>query len=42
VLEIQFGLKNLVEKFRYLGSIMHEDRGIEEDIEGRIKCGWMK
>ena len=31
-----------VGRFRYLGSIMHEDREIDEDINHRIKVGWQK
>ena len=31
-----------VERFRYLGSIMHEDGEIDEDINHRIKVGWKK
>ena len=28
--------------FRYLGSILQEDGGIDEDVNHRIKAGWMK
>jgi len=31
-----------VGRFRYLGSIMHEDGKIDEDINHRIKVGWQK
>jgi len=31
-----------VERFRYLGSVIHEDREIDEDINYRIKVGWQK
>jgi len=31
-----------VGRFRYLGSIMHEDGEIDEDINHRIKVGWQK
>jgi hypothetical protein len=30
------------DNFRYLGSIIHENGKIEEDVEHRIKVGWMK
>jgi len=29
-----------VERFRYLGSIIHENGEIDEDINQRIKIGW--
>jgi len=29
-----------VEKFKYLGSIIHEEGGIDKDICHRIKVGW--
>ena len=28
--------------FRYLGSMLQEDWGIDEDVNHRIKAGWMK
>ena len=28
--------------FRYLGSMLQEDGGIDEDVNHRIKAGWMK
>ena len=28
--------------FRYLGSILHKDGDIDEDVNHRIKAGWMK
>ena len=31
-----------VERFRYLGSIIHENGEIDEDINQRIKIGWQK
>ena len=31
-----------VERFRYLGSVMHEDGEIDEDINHLIKVGWQK
>ena len=31
-----------VERFRYLGSIIQGDGGIDEDINHRIKVGWQK
>jgi len=31
-----------VKKFKYLGSIIHHNRDIDEDINHRIKVGWQK
>ena len=31
-----------VERFKYLGSIIHEEGEIDEDINQRIKIGWQK
>ena len=31
-----------MERFKYLGSIIHEDGEIDEDINQRIKSGWQK
>jgi hypothetical protein len=28
--------------FRYLGSMSHSDRGINEDISHKIRVGWVK
>ena len=28
--------------FRYLGSMLHRDGDIDEDVTHRIKAGWMK
>ena len=28
--------------FRYLGSILHNNGGIDEDVRDTIKAGWMK
>ena len=28
--------------FRYLGSMLQEDGGIDEDVNHRMKVGWMK
>ena len=28
--------------FRYLGSILHKEGGIDEDVSHRIRAGWMK
>ena len=28
--------------FRYLGSILHKDEDIDEDVNHRIKAGWIK
>jgi hypothetical protein len=30
------------ESFRYLGSIIHKDREIEENANNRIRAGWVK
>ena len=30
------------EAFRYLGSIIQKNGGIKEDVDYRIKAGWMK
>jgi len=31
-----------VERFKYLGSIIHEDRETDKDINQQIKSGWQK
>jgi len=31
-----------IEKFKYLGSIIHHEGDIDEDISHRIKVGWQK
>ena len=31
-----------VERFKYLGSIIQENREIDEDINQQIKIGWQK
>jgi len=31
-----------VEKFKYLGSIIHHEGDIDEDISHPIKVGWQK
>ena len=31
-----------IKRFKYLGSIIHENGNIDEDINQRIKIGWQK
>jgi hypothetical protein len=31
-----------VESFKYLGSFVQKNGGLDEDVKHRIKCGWMK
>ena len=31
-----------VDKFKYLGSVVQNNGGNEEDVKNRIKCGWLK
>ena len=31
-----------VENFKYLGSIMHNTGGCEQDVKNRIKTAWQK
>jgi len=41
-LAIEDAVIPLVERFRYLGSIIQENGEIDEDINQRIKIGWQK
>ena len=39
---IEGAVTRRVERFRYLGSIIHENGEIDEDINQRIKIKWQK
>ena len=43
-IEVSLGTQKIVEKenFRYLGSMMQQDGGIDTDVSHRIQAGWTK
>jgi len=41
-LELKSEVISRVEKFKYLGPVMQDDWGIEEDTAGQIRCGCME
>ena len=39
---VQDWIVNRVEQYKYLGSVIEEEGGVEKEIKARIQSGWNK